>query len=53
MFGAEDALRHGSPFAQQRLGFFEATQIKKIDCVVAGFSDGFFMFFAAELDPYR
>ena len=32
MFGAENALRHGSPFAQQRLGFFEAPQIKKIDC---------------------
>ena len=44
----EDASRYGYDFAQQRLGFFEASQVNKASRVVVGFYQRCWIFLAIE-----
>ena len=49
----EDASRYGYRFAQQRLGFFEASQINKAIRVVVGFYQRCWIFLAIEPHAFR
>jgi len=50
---AKNPSRHGQCSAQHRLGFFEALEYNKGRCVVAAYSERFYMFLAIELHTSR